>query len=183
MQPIQKLLKGLIKLADTKRFLFAPEDLRGLIPDVSDNAFKILLSRAVKEKHLARVCRGLYVYEPSMSNDGLLLFHAANRLRADQFNYISLETALSEAGVISQTPINRITLMTSGRSNVIDCGHFGSIEFVHTNNQPEKIAEKLHYDDRCGMWRANVDLALRDMRATHRNMDLINFKEAMHEFI
>ena len=31
------------------------------------------------------------------------------------FNYISLETALSDEGVISQIPINRITIMSTGR--------------------------------------------------------------------
>lgn len=34
--------------------------------------------------------------------------------------------------IISQIPINRITLMSSGRSSIINCGTFGSIEFIHT---------------------------------------------------
>lgn len=63
---------------------------------------------------------------------GLVLFHAAARLRASTFNYISLETSLSDAGVISQIPINWITLMSAGRSNNIGCGAWGSIEFVRT---------------------------------------------------
>jgi hypothetical protein len=37
---------------------------------------------------------------------------------------LRLESALSNAGAISQMPINAITLMSSGRSNVIRCGEF-----------------------------------------------------------
>jgi len=119
--------------------------------------------------------------QASPDNDGvfdvksLLLFHAAARLRADAFSYISLETALSDAGVISQIPINWISLMSSGRSNTIRCGNWGTIEFVHTAKTPDAVASRLHYDSRCHLWRASVDLALQDMRATRRNMDLIDW--------
>jgi len=106
---------------------------------------------------------------------GQLLFHAAARLRADTFNYISLETALSDAGVISQIPINWITLMSAGRSNIIRCGAWGTIEFVHTRKRPDDVAEQLHYDRRCHLWRASVALALQDMRATRRNMELVDW--------
>lgn len=32
-----------------------------------------------------------------------------------EYNYISLESALSEYGIISQIPIDRLTIMTTGR--------------------------------------------------------------------
>ena len=114
--------------------------------------------------------------------DGLLLFHVAARLRADEFNYISLETVLSEAGVISQIPQHWISVMSSGRSNHIACGRYGTIEFIHTTRKPEEHLHHLHYDARCGLWRANVPLALEDMRLTHRNLDLIDWGVA-NEFI
>jgi hypothetical protein len=117
-----------------------------------------------------------------MSMDGLLLFHIAARLRANEFNYISLETVLSEAGVISQMPMNWISLMSSGRSNHITCGRYGTIEFVHTTRKPSELMQQLIYDLRCGLWRANVALALHDMRVTHRNLDLIDWSVA-NEFI
>jgi hypothetical protein len=96
-------------------------------------------------------------------------------LRASTFNYISLETSLSDAGAISQMPINWITLMSAGRSNTIDCGVWGSIEFVHTAKRPDAVASQLHYDTRCHLWRASLALALQDMRATRRNLDLIDW--------
>lgn len=182
MQPIQHLIRNLAVLATPEHYLFAPWDLRALLPDLSMAAFKTLLSRAVGQGYLARVCRGLYLYEQVAYPRGQLLFHAAARLRADTFNYISLETALSDAGVISQVPINWITLMSAGRSNVIRCGEWGTVEFVHTRTRPETIATQLHYDLRCHLWRASVALALRDMRATRRNQDLIDW-EAVDESV
>jgi hypothetical protein len=98
-------------------------------------------------------------------------------IRADKFNYISLETALSNAGVISQIPMNYISIMSSGRSSIISCGAFGTIEFVHTNQKPNELVHQLIYDKQCGLWRATVALALRDMKATHRQCDLINWDE------
>jgi hypothetical protein len=182
MQPIRQLTRSLALLATPEHCLFTLWDLRGLLPDLSTAAFKTLLSRVVGDGDLARVCRGLYLYERVDYPRGQLLFHAAARLRADTFNYISLETVLSDAGVISQVLINRITLMSAGRSNVIDCGAWGTIEFVHTRARPERIVDQLHYDTRCHLWRASVPLALRDMRVTRRNPDLIDWS-AVDEFV
>lgn len=100
-----------------------------------------------------------------MPKDGLLLYHAAALLRADKFNYISLETALSDAGVISQIPLNWISMMSSGRSSTISCGEFGNIEYVHTQQKPTFLSPQLTYDHRCGLWRANVHQAIKDMKA------------------
>ncbi|MCP4276005.1 MAG: hypothetical protein GY779_06590 [Gammaproteobacteria bacterium] len=182
MQPVKRLIYSLHDFASAERYLFTPADLRALLPDLSAAAFKTLLSRAVKAGYLARVCRGLYLYDRVDYPRGLLLFHAAARLRADTFNYISLETALSDAGVISQVPINWITMMSSGRSNSIRCGDWGVIEFVHTSRGPDDVAAQLQYDSRCHLWRASVELALRDMRFTHRSMDMIDWS-AVNEFV
>ncbi len=178
MQPIKQLTDLLERHADGDHYLFSSSDLRVALPDMSDNAFHVLFNRAAKKKVLTRVCRGIYVRGQAMKNDGLLLFHVAARLRADEFNYISLETALSDAGVISQIPLQWVTIMSSGRSNIIPCSRWGSIEFVHTRITPERVADKLIYDARCGMWRAGVDLALQDMRRAKRPLDLINWEVA-----
>lgn len=182
MQPIRLLLRNLRALASAEHCLFTPGDLRALLPGLSAAAFKTLLSRAAVEGSLARVCRGIYLYEPAAAASGLVLFHTAARLRAGAFNYISLETALSDAGVISQVPIQRITIMSSGRSSVISCGRWGAIEFVRTRQAAGDVREHLHYDARCRLWRADVAQALRDMRATHRSTDLVDWKAA-HELV
>ena len=182
MQPVRLLLQKLGALASPEQSLFTPDGLRALLPGLSDAAFRTLLSRAASEGHLARVCRGIYLYEPSAAESGLMLFHAAARLRAGGLNYISLETALSDAGVISQVPIQRVTIMSSGRSNLISCGRWGKIEFVHTRQRAQELSGHLIYDPRCRLWRADVAQALRDMRATHRSTGLVDWSAA-HELV
>jgi hypothetical protein len=181
-QPVTSMIKTLNDLVDRDRCLFALSDLRGALPDLSGGAFRTMISRAEKKGVLARVCRGLYLYRQPDCEQGLMLFHAAARLRAGEFNYISLETALSDAGVISQVPVNWVTIMSSGRRNIIRCGKWGSIEFVHTSRQPAEWRDDLTYDARCRLWRASVSLAIRDMRLTRRTMDLID-REVADELV
>lgn len=175
MQPMKFLSNWLMENANEDHYIFSAKDLRSLLPDLSNESFKVLLSRAVRSAYLTRVCRSIYLYKKSMKNDGLLLFHVASYLRSDKFNYISLETVLSDAGVISQMPINWISIISSGRSSKISCGVFGTIEFVHTNRKPDEVMAHLSYDAKCGTWRASINLALQDMKTTRRNCDLIDW--------
>lgn len=175
MQPMKYLSNWLENNTNNEHYLFTLQNLRALCPELSDSSFNTLLSRTAQAGILDRVCRGLYIYKKATPPSGLILFHAAALLRAHAFNYISLETALSDAGVISQIPINWISIMSSGRSNIISCGEFGTIEFVHTNQKPEQTMSQLFYDSKCKLWRANIPLALRDIKTTHRDSDLIDW--------
>ena len=83
---------------------------------------------------------------------------------------------------LAQLPINWITIMSSGRSNVIRCGEWGTIEFVHTSKLPNDLTEQLEYDARCHLWRASVALAVKDMKSTRRNLDLIDWS-VVHESV
>jgi len=182
MQPIKQLNHIISELANEEHYLFSLNDLRGACPGQTHGAFKTLISCVVKGGFLRRVCRGLYFYPKASYESGVVLYHAAARLRAHEFNYISLESVLSDAGVISQVPMHWITLMSSGRSNIIKCGAWGQIEFIHTKNSPVSLACQLTYDFRCHLWRASVAQALKDMKRTRRSTDLIDWNFA-HEFI
>ncbi len=175
MQVMKKLRNTLESLSDREHYLFRVSDFYSVFPEHSYAALKMLLSRAVKDGLLVRVCRGIYLNPRVEYPRGLVLYHTAAKLRAGEFNYLSLETVLSEAGVVSQIPIAWISLMSSGRTYTVECGEFGSIEFIHTKKQPDDIADRLIYDSRCRLWRACVGLALEDMRATGRSMDLIDW--------
>ena len=180
--PLNQLSQTLKKLASPKRYLFTLSDLSSVLPNQSRSALLVLLSRAVKSGLLQRVCRGLYLYPDTNPHDGLLLYHAAARLRASEFNYLSLESVLSDAGVISQVPIGWITLMSSGRNRIVDCGRFGRIEYIHTRRPTGKLVKQLSWDQRIHLWRASVALALKDIKHTHRSQDLIDW-EVANEFI
>ena len=178
MQPIKQLAQVLANLADAEQYLFSLRDLSATIPEQNSTAFKALIGRAEKNGLLRRVCRGLYLYPKVNYPAGLILYHAAARLRANEFNYISLESALSDAGVISQIPMNWVTLMSSGRSYIVDCGAFGHIEFIHTKKSLDRVASQISYDQRCRLWRASVALALRDMALARRNTDIVDWEVA-----
>ncbi len=180
MQPLKQLSAALRTLANPEHCVFSASDLAAAVPQCGQ--LGVLLSRATKAGLLRRVCRGIYFYPVPGYPAEHLLFHAAARLRAGEFNYISLETALSDAGVISQVPINWITLMTSGRSHEVDCGDYGHIEFVHTAQRPESVGGELTYDPERRLWRASVRQALRDMKATRRSLELVD-EEAANELV
>jgi len=177
---IRKLRHLLEGLADDEHYLFGSADFAPVFPELSPAALKMLLSRSVSDGLLDPVCRGIYLYPRVSWPRGLVLCHTASKLRALTFNYISLESALSDSGVISQMPIQWLTLMSGGRSGKINCGKWGTIEFVHTFKTPGQLAPDLVYDGRCRLWRASVSLALRDMRSCRRSMDLVNL-EAVDE--
>ena len=182
MQPIRKLAATLESLAGPEHYLFMLSDMKAVLPGLSDTAFRGVVRRAEKQGILKRICRGLYLYPKTDYPRGLILYHAAARLRADCFNYLSLESVLSDAGIISQLLMTWITVMTSGRSNIIDCGTFGKIEFVHTEKKPTDLSSHLAYDPRIHLWRASVALAIKDMKRTRRPTDLIDW-EAVHEAV
>lgn len=178
MQPIKELTRLLERLAGEEHYLFSLDDMRSAMPEASPGAFKVLISRAEKSELLKRVCRGIYLYPRVSYKAGLVLFHTAAKLRAGGFNYLSLETVLSDAGVISQIPTYWITLMSSGRSHIVNCADFGHIEYIHIKRRPADVADQLSYDQDCHLWRASVALALQDMKLTRRSMDLIDWEVA-----
>jgi hypothetical protein len=178
---MKQLAQVLVSLADREHCVFSASDLAAAVPDCGQLA--VLLSRATKSGLLKRVCRGVYWYPVPDYPREHLLYHAAARLRAAEFNFLSLETVLSDAGVISQVPINWITLMSSGRSHVVNCRDFGRIEFVHTAQRPNEVADELSWDREKHLWRASVKQALRDTRTTRRrSRDLID-EEVLGEFV
>ena len=77
---------------------------------------------------------------------GMILYNTASKLRSDYFNYLSLESVLSEAGIISQVPMSWLSFMSTGRSSIIKCGNYGTIEFVHTKKKIESFIEDIYYD-------------------------------------
>jgi predicted transcriptional regulator of viral defense system len=181
MAPLQILKNVLEELADEEHYLFRVSDFYQLFPDMSVDALRMLLGRALKTGVLRHFCRGLYLYPRAGHQKGFELHHAAARLRERSFCYLSLESVLSEESLISQIPLGWITVVTGGRSGIIPCGVWGSIEYIHTKKYFEDIEHDLTYDYRYRLWRASVRLALKDMRYAKRPTDLID-EEAAREF-
>jgi len=174
MQPLRALESHLRRLATPDVYLFSLADLEALVPEVSHQAFKMVVTRALKQGLLQRACQGIYLFDGAGHKRGLELYHIAAKLRAGYFNYLSQESVLSVAGIISQLPFQRITLMSSGRSGLVSCGPWGVIEFTHTKRNLEALGPRLAYDPEVRLLRASPDLALEDLKAARRNLNLID---------
>lgn len=181
MQPIRCLERTLRSIASPQNYLFSIADLSTILPGHKRNAITQITSRAIAAGFLTRACQGIYLLADT-PRTGLELFHIAAKLRAGFFNYISQETILSDAGIISQIPLARVTIMSSGRSAHIPCGSFGTIEFTHTKRDLVSLASRLDYDGQRRMLCAPVSIAWEDLRSARRNSYLED-KEAFVEHL
>lgn len=161
------------------RYVYALRDLAKIFHEDSPRALNAGLARLVKDGILTRAARGTYVYNNARSQDGYTLERIVQTLRRGEYNYISLESALSEYGVISQIPLGRITVMSTGRSDEIKTP-YGVIEFTHTKRPLEQILQMTFRGD-SPLRKATKSAAVRDLRRVGRNTDLIDESELKND--
>jgi len=128
------------------------------------------MKRLTDEGVLTRAARGVYVNPqarsmPADARRGLIRF-----LRPREISYVSLETKLSEAGIISQIA-TALTCMTTGSPGTFKTP-WGIIEFTHTDRDIDPAKDVYRRDD--GTLEASVERATRDLRRVGRNVDLID---------
>ncbi|WP_296323039.1 hypothetical protein [uncultured Treponema sp.] len=181
MQPIIQFEKTLRNLSSPEHFIYSKYDLRNIFPNITDSNLNMILSRACSKEILERVCKGVYIFDFANFGKPNVLYHVAAKLRSDCFNYISLETVLCETSYISQQMISYLTVMTSGRSGIIDCGKFGTIEFVHTAKKIERISKNLFLDTKSKMLKAKPVQAYKDMIDAKRTTIELISNEAKKE--
>ena len=176
MQSIRVLEDILWKNSNSESFLYSVDDLKVFFPETTDSALMKLLSRAASANLLERVCKGIYLYPRVSYQASKVLYLAASKLRADCFNYISLESVLCAHSVISQQMLSWLTVMTSGRSNIIRCGNYGTIEFIHTEKKGAGLNGHLSVDPWSRMLTADIYLAMEDEKDCRRkSMNLIDW--------
>ena len=100
--------------------------------------FRKTLERLCGEGVLRRVSRGLYVFMRTGRDRREVFGEVIAGLRAGEYCFESLESAASEWGIIPQTPLGAITIMTTGRSGAFDTP-FGAVEFTHTDASVNEI--------------------------------------------
>ena len=152
---------------------FSTKMLRSYFPDEPEVSFKKSLDRGVKSGMLERVCRGAYVYSREFRRQIHKLESIAVVLRAGEFSYTSLESALSEYSVISQMLLNHLTVMTTGRSQTFTTP-YGTIEFTHTNRSETEILDKVIKQPERPLRIASPELALSDLRRVKRNTQMVD---------
>nr|WP_230677168.1 hypothetical protein [Vibrio owensii] len=130
------------------------------------------LKRLVKNQILERVARGIYLYTLSrdrFSSNTLEII--AKTLRRGEYSYVSLESALSEYSVISQIPVDRLTVMTTGRKGEYKT-RYGVIDFTHTKKSVPDIIDSIRSVGR-PLRIATQETAIRDLKRVGRNVHLI----------
>ncbi len=168
----QQAFKALRVLEQRGVYVLAKRDLEKLFPDEQEKTFQKSLQRLVADGILERVAKGIYLNAMAASAKRLIVEYIASAMRRGYFSYISLESALSEYGAISQVPMSRITVMTTGAKGTYDTP-YGTIEFTHTKRSPAEIVQRSIVDPNRPLRIASKEAALQDLRRVGRNLDLL----------
>jgi len=113
-----ELIQRLAELDRYGIYVLAKRDIEKLFPDEDDKAMEKSLQHMVCDGLLQRVAKGLYLNPAASTKNRWIVEEIAKLLRPGCLSYVSLESILSEYGSISQIPINRLTVMTTGRSGL-----------------------------------------------------------------
>jgi hypothetical protein len=129
--------------------------------------------RHVKNTVIKRVCKGVWLNPLSRyANNDDRLEELALLLRSDHYNYVSMETVLSQASIISQQMFGYLTVMTSGSSKTIKTT-FGTLEFIHTKRDWIELSRHSIHDGHKLPW-ANIATAYRDLKRSGCNVKMID---------
>jgi predicted transcriptional regulator of viral defense system len=158
------------------RYVFTKHDLSKIFSGDNAKTLSEGLQRLVKSDVLIRACRGVYVNIHAACSDAYTIEHIAKALRPGEYNYVSLESILSEYGVISQIPVDRLTVMTTGREGVHKTS-FGTIEFTHTKRSYIAIIEGIITVQNRPLRIASIEAAWRDLKRVGRNINMVNYEE------
>ncbi|GGY00533.1 hypothetical protein GCM10007160_30400 [Litchfieldella qijiaojingensis] len=161
-----------------ERYVFTHRDLHKLFPQDSPKTLQEGINRLRRQGLLESATRGVYVYKQSRHRDAYLLERIASAMRRGEYNYVSLESALSEYGVISQIPVDRLTVMTTGRKGVYRTP-YGTIEFTHTSRSLGDLLSRMRDIGRPLRF-ATLEAAWADLKRVGRNTHLVDM-EALNE--
>lgn len=172
-------LQRLHQLDRQGRYVYALRDLAKVFYEDSPATLQAGLRRLLALGILERPAFGVYLYCLSGQRKGPNTIELiARTLRRGEYSYVSLESALSEYGVISQIPLSYLTVMTTGRSGTYHTP-YGTIEFVHTKRAVTEILQGI-IDTGRPLRMASKAVAWRDLKRVGRNLHLVD-REVLNE--
>lgn len=174
------LIRKLSELDRRGIHVLARRDIEKLFPDEGEKAMEKSLQRMVSDGLLQRVAKGLYLNPAATSKNRWVAEEIAKALRPGHLSYVSLESILSEYGVISQIPINRMTVMTTGKSGIVDTP-YGTIEFTHTKRGAAEIIKRTMLPKGRPLRIATQQAAVQDLLRVGRNANMIDQSELEDE--
>ncbi len=170
-----KRMELIQKLAELDRrgvHVLARRDIEKLFPEEGIKSMEQSLKRMVDDCLLQRVARGLYVNPIATSKNRWIAEEIAKALRPGKLSYVSLESILSEYGVISQILIDRMTVMTTGASGLVETP-YGTIEFTHTKRGVAEIVKHTLVAKGRPLRIATRRAAIRDLLRVGRNINMM----------
>ncbi|MBD2786396.1 hypothetical protein ID858_16290 [Xenorhabdus sp. DI] len=170
-------IKTLDEFSKMGKNIFLLQDLAVIFADEAPRTLKKSIDRLIRAELLVRITKGVYA-NARASLGAYPLESIAINIRRGEYSYISLESALSQYGIISQIPTDRLTIMSTGRSGEFETP-WGVIEITHTNKKPSEIL-KGTLENRGPMRIARKETALRDLKRVGRNTHLIQKGELEH---
>lgn len=158
--------------ASLGRVVFTRQDMATLFAPEPAKSLTKSLDRLVSAGVLVRACRGVYVNALALGGEARMLERIAVALRRGQYSYLSLEAMLAEYGAISQVPMDRLTVMTTGRKGEYRTP-FGVIEFTHTRRSVADILAATRSVPSRPLRLAQPLAAWRDLKRVGRNIHLV----------
>lgn len=154
------------------RYVWAKRDLAKLLGSPPANSLDQMLKRLVAQGVLIRAARGVYVFAQSPHITATTIEDVAIALRPGEYSFESMESALSQWGAISQIPIDRVTLVTTGRRGEYKTP-FGTIEFTHTESSPQEILENTMERPGHPLPLATEEYASTNLKRSRRNVNML----------
>ena len=170
-------VRQLMRYDNEGTHVFTKKDLAKIFREDRTHALDASLIRLVRSGVLRRAVKGVYVNALSPNQGPDTIEYVARAMRRGDYNYVSLESALSEYGVISQIPM-RLTVMTTGRRGEYNTP-FGVIEFTHTARPTLDVINGMTDVGRPLKF-ATKQTAYRDLKRVRRNLHLID-ESVLHE--
>jgi len=174
VRTLQARLADLEKL--TKSPVFSLAQARMLFPEDSDQVLRNSLGRHVKAGSLEKVVTGVWFNPLSAYKTAPVLPMVAALLRPFDFNYLSLETVLSEESVISQQMFGYLTVMTTGKKKTYKTP-YGTIEFTNTKRDPKSLLQETVQIPGMPLRRATIKRAWGDLKRVGRNVGMVDHEE------
>ena len=162
------------------RYLFRSRDL-GLLFGERGNTLRATIKRLLADEVLERVAHDAYLYGLSCHKGGMILYDIASFLKPGEFSYESFESAASQWGIVSQVPLGRITVATTGLTSEEDTP-YGVVEFTHVDRSIVDAADgAVSRAPRCPLPIASKRRAVEDMVRLDRSTELIDWEEVESE--
>jgi hypothetical protein len=172
MSKTDKLLAAFSSAVKAGGGIHSASELAFMLGEPCSPVFIKFLADCVKKGVLRRVARGLFESALTPPAPESAIYKIIKKLRSGVLNYISLESQLSYTGDISQVLMDRVTVVTKGRSGTFSTP-YGVIEFTHTKKPINHIAPNLYFDPDIKMYRATTEQAIADLKHCNRNVHML----------